>query len=309
VYDVWKDNPEYADFDWSRESIIELYDAIAEATNQTFPEFMQKNFNTSLERGSLIKAGRELVASKGLFIRKKKYAVLIYDSEGTRTDIDKSGNPVPGKLKAMGLDLKRSDTPKFMQEFLLKLLMNVLQGVDQQKMYDDIKQFRNAFSERPGWEKGTPKPVKNLSKYLDMVKKFNAVDVSSKSGKGKVNMPGHVRASINWNALCDLNNDRYSTPITDGARTIVCKIKPNPMQIDSIAYPIDQLHLPAWFKELPFDDAAMEEVIIDKKITNLVGVLKWDLSKTKDMPGEEFFSFVDNTNVEDQEENDEEDDD
>ena len=37
----------------------------------------------------------------------------IYDLEGNRQDIDK-----PGKLKAMGLDLKRSDTPDFVQNFL-----------------------------------------------------------------------------------------------------------------------------------------------------------------------------------------------
>ena len=41
----------------SREDYIVLYDKIAEQVNSTFPEFMQKTFNTSLDRGAIIKAG------------------------------------------------------------------------------------------------------------------------------------------------------------------------------------------------------------------------------------------------------------
>ena len=95
---------------------------------------------------------------------------------------------------------------------------------------------------------------------------------------GKANMPGHVRASINWNTLKRMNNDKYSMGIVDGMKVIVCKLKPNPMGITSIAYPIDELRLPEWFtKEMPFDDAAMESTIIDNKVDNLIGVLDWDI--------------------------------
>ncbi|CAM6054518.1 unnamed protein product [Sphagnum tenellum] len=289
AYQVLKDHPDYADFEWTRENIIELYDAISDATNDSFPEFMVKTFNTSLERGSIIKAGRELIASTGLFVKKKKYAVLMYDKEGTRLDV----NGKPGKLKAMGLDLKRADTPKFMQNFLQKLLMDVLQGVDQTAMYEDIKKFRTLFTERPGWEKGSPKKISNLTKYLTAMQKSDSFKITDDGHKGKVNMSGHARASINWNKLCELNNDKYAMRITDGTRIIVCKLKTNAMKIDSVAYPIDEPHLPNWFKALPFDDEAMETTIIDNKITNLVGVLNWDLTQTKELPGEDFFSFGD----------------
>jgi hypothetical protein len=53
------------------------------------------------------------------------------------------------------------------------------------------------------------------------------------------------------------------------------------MRMDSVAYPIDEANLPEWFKELPFDDAAMENAIIDQKVLNLVGVLQWDLTNTR----------------------------
>jgi hypothetical protein len=36
--------------------------------------------------------------------------------------------------------------------------------------------------------------------------------------------------------------------------------------------------LPAWFRELPFDDTEMEATVVDQKLDNLLGVLGWDLA-------------------------------
>ena len=38
---------------------------------------------------------------------------------------------------------------------------------------------------------------------------------------------------------------------------------------------------PDWFKELPFDDDAMESTIIDNKLDNLIGVLEYDINSTQ----------------------------
>ena len=46
----------------------------------------------------------------------------------------------------------------------------------------------------------------------------------------------------------------------------------------SIAYPTDELHIPKWFQEMPFDDSTMEQTIVDQKVENLLGVLNWSLS-------------------------------
>ena len=243
-----------------------------------------------MKRGAIIAADRELVASKMLFIKKKKYGGLIYDHEGERMD---TGDK-PGKLKAMGLDLKRADTPKFMQNFLEGILMDVLQGRDDADIISQIKQFRLAFKERPAWEKGSPKKVSNLTKYRGMLEHSAAMGLTDKRRRGengKDRVPGHVRASLNWNSLCGHYGDRFSMKITDGSRIIVCKLKPNLMKMDSVAYPMDEPHLPAWFKALPFDEPEMENVIIDKKMSNLLGVLNWNLNDSKILSGAEFFSF------------------
>ena len=79
--------------------------------------------------------------------------------------------------------------------------------------------------------------------------------------------------------------------ITDGSRIIVCQLKPNLLRMDSVAYPIDEPHLPQWFRDLPFDEPSMENVIINKKVQNLLGVLNWPLQESAILSGEEFFSF------------------
>jgi DNA polymerase elongation subunit (family B) len=251
---------------WTKENIITLYDQVSEAANATFPDMMAKSFHCPKSRSDVIAAGREIVAQSGLFITKKRYAALVYDTEGFRSDVDGKA----GKVKAMGLDLRRSDTPVFMQEFLSELLLMVLTDKPQIDVLERITQFRLAFSERPGWEKGSPKRANKVGHYRRLEEK-----------QGKANMPGHVRASINWNTLKRMNGDKYSEEIVDGMKVIVCKLKQNPLGYTSVAYPTDVMRLPEWFKELPFDDAAMAETIIDNKLDNLIGVLDYPLEDTK----------------------------
>ena len=250
---------------WDKETVVQLYNQIADEVNSTFPQMMLDFFHCPKSRGEVIKAGRELVAIKGLFITKKRYAVLYYDKENKRADVDGK----PGKIKAMGLDLKRSDTPEFMQKFLEEVLTKVLNGSGEKEILGMITDFRTEFKVRPGWEKGSPKRANNITEYREKEKKA-----------GKANMPGHVRASINWNVLRDMNGDKYSMQIVDGMKVIVCKVKDNPLGYTSVAYPVDELRLPKWFQELPFDHNEMEATIINNKLDNLIGVLEWDLEST-----------------------------
>ena len=267
AFSTLKREIESHDIPWTKESVVQLYDQISEEVNGTFQQLMLDQFHCPKSRGEVIKAGREIVGSKGLFITKKRYAVLVYDKEGKRKDKDSR----PGEIKAMGLDLKRSDTPDFIQDFLSKILEMVLTGSPEQDVLDYISEFRLAFKARPGWEKGSPKRANNITEYENKEKKL-----------GKANMPGHVRASINWNTLKKMYDDKYSMNITDGAKVIVCKLKPNPLGYTSVAYPVDELRLPQWFKDLPFNHAEMEATIIDKKLDNLIGVLNWNIANTEE---------------------------
>jgi DNA polymerase elongation subunit (family B) len=250
---------------WDKETCIGLYDSIADEANNSFPGFMEKAFHTPRKNGEIIKAGRELIGDRSIFITKKRYAINIFDKEGKRKDKDGK----KGDVKAMGLDLKRADTPKYVQEFLMDVLCMVIQeGKGREDVVERIKDFKRILSAQDSWTKGSPKSVNNLTMYGEK---------EANSKKGRENMPGHVRAALNYNYLRKVNGDQYSQKIVDGMKVIVCKLKSNPLGFTSVAYPTDELRLPQWFTELPFDDDEMEKTLVDEKIDNLLGVLNWDI--------------------------------
>jgi len=266
AYPVLKNDIESGAVQWDKDTIIQYYDAVCDEVSASFPAFMNKAFHCTYDLGKIIAAGREIVGEAGIFIVKKRYAILVFDDEGKRMDVDGK----PGKIKAMGLDLKRSDTPPYMQAFLNEILMMALTGKTEQEVIERIIEFRSEFRAMPDWEKGTPKRVNNLTNHTANWKK---------TGKCGV---GHALAAINWNRLREMNADKYSMEIVDGQKTIVCKLKNNPLGMTSVGYPTDEARLPQWFRDLPFDTETMEHSIITKKIENLLGVLGWDLSVAED---------------------------
>ena len=278
AYPIFKEQIEKGEFTWNKDACIQVYDAIADEANSSFPAFLERAFHAPRKNGEIIKAGRELIGDRAIFIVKKRYAINIFDKEGKRKDKDGKY----GDIKAMGLDLKRADTPKYIQEFLMSVLeMVIQQGKGRDEVIGVIKEFKRGLSEQESWTKGSPKSVNNLT---------NHTTKWEKTGKCGV---GHAMAAINYNYLRKMNGDNYSMKIVDGMKIVVCKLKTNPLGMTSIAYPTDELRLPDWFKELPFDDNEMERTLVDEKIENLLGVLGWDLRDNTDTKStfDDLFTF------------------
>ena len=273
------------------DSAIALYDHVSQQVSDTFPTYLKKSFNVPIEAGQVMKAGREVVGRSGLFITKKRYAIKCLDIEGYQ--------PEGGKLKIMGMDIKRSDTPEFVQDFLEGILDSALEGVPENDVINTIKEFKAEFKTLEPWKKGMPKRVNNLTTYTKKLSKQRKVEANNYKLKRLTDLapentmiPGHVRASINWNEMKDAYSDAYSMSITDGMKVIVCKLKSNAMGYTSIAYPTDEMHLPDWFKELPFDEEGMEQSVLNKKIENVLGAMKWDLGRINESESlQEFFEF------------------
>lgn len=281
AYATLKSQIDKGELHWDKELCIGLYDSIADEANESFPAFMEKAFHAPRKNGAIIKAGRELIGDRSIFITKKRYAINIFDKEGKRKDQDGK----LGDIKAMGLDLKRADTPKYVQEFLMEVLAMVIQhGKGRDEVIAKVKEFKRVLSEQDSWTKGSPKGVNKLTYYDNL-------ETNSKTGHA--NMPGHVRAALNYNYLRRLNGDQYSQKIVDGMKIVVCKLKPNPLDFTSVAYPVDELRLPQWFTNLPFDDKAMEQTLVDEKIDNLLGVLNWSIRENTDVVStfDDLFSF------------------
>ena len=86
----------------------------------------------------------------------------------------------------------KSNSLKKYASFVEKVnkLEEVISQLSDQELKNKTNYFRNEFKQRPGWEKGSPRRANNIQEYA-----------KKEARQGKANMPGHVRASINWNNL------------------------------------------------------------------------------------------------------------
>ena len=258
---------------WDKEKAVELYMAIGDKVNESFQGFMKRAYNCPDEFGKLIKASCESVGYRGLYITKKRYAILNYYVDGKYL--------AEPKLKAMGLDLRRSDTPEVCQEFLKKILLTLLEGGSEKTIIDEINAFKLEFKNLPLHEQGTPKRVNKITHYTSLIK----------NGKGN-RVPGHVRAAINWNTLRSINNDHVHTRILDGMKCVCVPLKNNALKMTSVAYPIDEVHLPDWFLQLPMDHNSMIQSVVYKKLENLLGILQnWNNIEAATIKGTSFNDF------------------
>lgn len=250
------------EFDLSKEQIVEMYQNIGKIVGESFPSFMNTTFNTGMEKGAIIGADLEMVGSRGLFLKKKRYAILKYWEDGFR--LDTGGKP--GKIKAMGLEIKRSDTAKYIQKFLEEILINLLCGEKEQNLREQVREFKRGFRKMESFDKGAPKTVKKLSQWSEEYEK---------TGKCSV---GHVLAAIQWNKLRNIYDDKLVPEATDGTKVVVCTLKSNVYGIKSIGYPIEcREYLPQWFLDLPFDDDDMEQKVLVKKMENIFGIIDMDI--------------------------------
>ena len=71
AYPILKDDIDSGKMKWNKEICLKLYDSIAEQVNISFPGFMEQAFHCPRAAGQIIKGGREIVATKGLFITKE----------------------------------------------------------------------------------------------------------------------------------------------------------------------------------------------------------------------------------------------
>ena len=254
----------HPNFDYSKENIIAYSNEVGKEVNDSFPQYMIDKFHCTPEGAAREGAAREVVASRALICGKKRYAMMVYDKDNYRQDI----NGKPGKAKIMGIQVARSDVHPSVKELLKKMLNSVLTDGSKEKLVELMRDFgNNEWSKLDPWEKGTPRTCNKLNAYTI---EYN------KTGKCSV---GQVMASINWNRMIDMMGDKKSPKILDGNKVVVCKLnEKNPFGMKSIAYPNDIARLPKWFKQLPFAEQDMRDSVIDKTVETVFGVLGWDLS-------------------------------
>lgn len=251
---------------------IKRADEIADIVNDGFPEFMRYTFRcTSSKYDSLIKAGREIVGRRGLFLNaKKKYTIRVVDLDGFEVF----------KMKMMGSELKKVDTPKVIQDFLKGLLEKILDCPDEDEgdlesaLEDYVNRNRKSlvFKVQNPIVLGAAKGINNLDGY------YAEWTRTEKANLGKCKLPGHVRAAINYNEIVQHFEGTSGKLLKSGDKGLIFYVKPNQFGVKSIAIPIDFEHFPKWFDEnFALDLKLTEEKMIDSKIEGTYEALGWEI--------------------------------
>lgn len=256
----------------NEDEAVAVADEVASATNATFPEFMRTAFNCQPGFDIHIKAGREVVAVRGLFQAKKKYVLKVFDLEGNRVD----------KLKSQGSEIKKSDTPKIIQNFLKELVSRILSGDD----YPAVEAFVNAQRKKLLGVDGDIFSM-GVSKQANNLDAFHAAWIrAGKPEAGKVQipgadspqaLPGQIRAAIHYNELVNIHEEGAKL-VRSGDKVRIFYLKGNLHKMKSIGFPAEMERFPDWFlQEFQVDKRLTEEKMIDNKLRGIFSAIGWDI--------------------------------
>jgi DNA polymerase elongation subunit (family B) len=160
---------------------------------------------------------REAIADKAIWIAKKRYAMNVYDNEGTRYK--------EPKLKVMGLEIVRSSTPAPVRE-TLKEAVRLTLTTDEKTIQKFIAKTKKEFMNMPAEDIAFPRGCNNLGKYTSIA------DIYSKG------TPMHVRGSLLYNHYLKKNRltSRYEM-IQEGDKIKFLYLKePNTLRENCISF-------------------------------------------------------------------------
>ena len=270
----------------TKEEAVEIADKIVNEVNQLFSNFMSEAFLCTSEFNSLIKANREVVAESAIFQAKKKYMLYVVNLEGK--DIPRDDKK---SFKTMGSDIKTSSTPETIKKFLKKVTSDILYGVDKTEVENYIVSFRNNFDVQSD-ESINPLEIATQGSAKVLEKYYHQWNRLEKTGVGKVTIPGHIRASINYNECLKKFNDKDSLPITSGSKIKIVYLKKNDLGFKSLAFPTEIERFPKWFQShFEVDMKIMEEKLIDNKLANIFDSIGWEVPTAQSQFNNSIFGF------------------
>ena len=233
------------------EEAIEVADAVADKVNESFQPYMRQAFLCQPGFDDIVKCGREIVASAGIFVDKKRYILRVVDVEGKRVD----------KSKVMGLDTKKTTLPKAIATQINGYVMRLLKGERWEDIAVDIVDFKTYLTTEAGLDEiGLPKGVKNVEAYTSAWRR-----------DPKTMLPGHVAASILYNNMLEQHGDKESLPIVSGMKIRVYYLNKRIGRFKAIALPTDADTIPKWFADtINVNKDAHILRLVDKPLHNII---------------------------------------
>ena len=143
--------------DKDTDKVVELLDKIGtDKIEPAIDQAMSKlaNYTNAFENKIFFK--REVIADKGIFVAKKRYALNVLDDEGLRL--------TKAKLKVMGLEIVRSSTPGPIRESLREAVRLILTST-QEELHTFIDNTKQDFHNMKAEDIAFPRGCNNMAKY------------------------------------------------------------------------------------------------------------------------------------------------
>jgi DNA polymerase elongation subunit (family B) len=230
---------------------------VEKKVNKSFPSFMEETFFCYSDFSKKIFAEQEILADKGIFVKKKHYILHLIKKDGY--DVD--------EMKIMGLPLKRTTVPKMIKENLIRLMRDLLTGRSWKDISYELVEYRYTIKEKTTLiDIGLPKGVNKVEEYTEKYE----------NGEELNKIPGHVRASILYNYCLEKYNDLESYSIMSGSKIKVYYLKKPIGIFKSIAVPTDMNEFPTWFMEhfyILIDKEAQTQRLIENTVKSILGAI------------------------------------
>ena len=273
--------PNYKEFDQNR--MAEEVNTIAEETQtflNSFYDMLAERFFFIPKDKHRFEIKKEYISKAGFWVAKKRYAQWMILKNGIPCD----------KLDVKGLDVVRSSFPKAFQDFMAKMLKDILMGKDNAYMDESLLEFKKNMINLPVNKIAKGGAIKELSKYDDGNWRKDGGQSIATFEKGT---PAHVKAGITYNRLLKFFNCPYKhEPIRDGDKVKWVYLKTNPLGLDTVAFkdyndPKEVMD----FVEQYVDRDMIYKAELENKVDDFYNALKWQKASTEAQTAKKFFSF------------------
>lgn len=273
--------PEYKTFDQSRMAVE--VNTIAEETQaflNSFYNLLSERFFCIPKEKHRFEIKKEYISKAGFWVAKKRYAQWMILKNGIPCD----------KLDVKGLDVVRSSFPKAFQDFMAKMLKNILMGKSNEEINTDLLEFKKNLSNLPINKIAKGGAIKELSKYDKGKWRKDSGLAIANFEKGT---PAHVKAGIAYNRLLKFFECPFKhEPIRDGEKVKWVYLKSNPLGIDTLAFkdyndPKEILD----FINTYIDRDEIYKAELENKLQDFYGALKWEMASVESQTAKKFFEF------------------
>jgi DNA polymerase elongation subunit (family B) len=273
--------PEYKTFDQTR--MAAEVNTIAEETQS----FLNSFYNLLAERFFCIpkekhrfEIKKEYISKAGFWVAKKRYAQWMILKNGIPCD----------KLDVKGLDVVRSSFPKAFQDFMAKMLKEILMGKTNEEINESLLEFKKSLPNLRINKIAKGGAIKELSKYDKGKWRKDSGLAIANFEKGT---PAHVKAGITYNRLLKFFECPFKyEPIRDGEKVKWVYLKSNPLGIETLAFrdyndPKEIMD----FVEQYVDRDGIYKAELENKLTDFYNALKWEMASADSQNAKKFFEF------------------